>query len=205
MSSELIFDEEEHKYTVGERVLPSVTGLMGDFGIVNTEWYGYQARVRGTHVHKATEYYDEGDLNYEALDPIVKPFVDAYIKFSKESGVTLEHSELRMYDHLNWYAGTLDRTGFINGKRILFDIKTGTMPNWVHIQLAAYKRLLECHERRLGIYKPVMEFYALQLRKDGTYRFNSIPIKKIHEGQKLVDSMVTINNFKRITIGEKYE
>jgi len=198
MSSTLTFDEVEHKYRVGEKILPSVTQLMGEYGITNSDFYDLQGSVRGTHVHTATEYFDEGDLEIEALDSILKPFMYGYEKFCNESNIVWEHSELRMYHDLDWYAGTLDRTGHRGPKRILLDIKTGGMPNWVHIQLAGYKRLLERHEKRLGTYKPLEEFYALQLRKDGTYRLVQIPIKKIFEGQKIIDSILQINQFKRI-------
>ena len=206
MSISLVFDQEHHEYRVGGRVLPSVTQLMDKYGITNSEWYGYQASIRGSYVHKATEFMDEDDLDIEDQDELLQPFLRAYEKFKAEANVTWELSELQMYHDLDWFAGTLDRTGFLpNGKRILVDIKSGGMPAWVHIQLAGYRKLLKRHESRIeSTYRPIEDFYALQLRKDGTYRFNKIPILKIHEGQKIIDSMLLLNHFNRTITREPY-
>lgn len=189
-NTQLEFDEVNHVYTLGDVEIPSVTQLMSKFEIVDTKWYDLQASIRGRHVHTATEYYDEGDLDIQSLDPIVKPFVDAYIKFRKELKLEYLLSEKQMVDHVNLFAGTLDRLAIINGKIALIDIKSGSMPKWVAIQLEGYRRLLKA----MGLQTPV-EFYALVLRKDGTYRFNKIPTMEMIKAKRIFDSMLTINNF----------
>ena len=58
------------------------------------------------------------------------------------------------------YAGTIDRTGRLNSKKVLIDIKTGSPHPATDIQLAAYEELLDGGAE---------EVYALYLRDNGSY------------------------------------
>jgi len=78
------FNSELHEYSIGGKIIPSVTQLMSKYNIIDNTFYDLQGAVRGRHVHTATVYYDEGDLDVKRLDPILQPFVNAYIKFRKE-------------------------------------------------------------------------------------------------------------------------
>jgi len=194
MSEVLKFDAVEHIYTVGGRVIPSVTQLMQKYEVVNTEWFGYQGRVRGKHVHTATQYWDMGNLDETSVDPIIKPYLDAYKKFSYELDFKIKQIEVQAFDPVNWYAGTWDRLIRWKDRIILFDIKTGCRPPWVHIQLAAYKNLL----KRLGIL--VDECYSLHLRGDGTYRFDKVAMVKIIEGWREFQAMCLVDQ-----MAQKYQ
>jgi len=79
ITTELEFNEEEHKYTLNGKVLPSVTTILddGEYSNVNENVLN-AARERGTEIHKELEnYYKNGELGdtrefYEAIDIIEK-------------------------------------------------------------------------------------------------------------------------------------
>lgn len=188
----LSFDAETHEYTVGGVIVPSVTQLMQKYGIVNAEYYGLFGCVRGSHVHTACQYDDEGCLDIKALDPQIEPYIRAYKDFKKQTNIKIDRIETPLFDRDNWFAGTFDRTAKIGNNYILIDIKTGVLPRWINVQLAGYRMLI----LKSDIPKP-NQYYALQLRNDGTYRFTYVSIKDITEGDKIFKSMLNIENYNR--------
>jgi hypothetical protein len=108
----------------------SLAGLSDYDGVplVNLE----HARWRGTQLHKAVHYYEEGDLDIEDVDGEIKPCFDRYLKWKEESGFIpippFEHPIV--YEHLDMYIGChLDLRGYIPGKGLyVLDAKT-SYPN----------------------------------------------------------------------------
>jgi hypothetical protein len=147
----LEFDADTHTYYVDGEIMPSVTQVLKEAGIVDTQWFTEFGRWRGSAVHKATHYFDEGDIDRRTLDPIVKPFVADWKQFREQTGFTPTMIEQPYHDALYGYCGTPDRRGyFIGGKpeesKELIDIKTypgGKAPWWTRLQLAAYGRLID--------------------------------------------------------------
>lgn len=147
----LEFDEASHTYYVDGDVKLSVTQILKEAGIVDTQWFTEFGRWRGSAVHKATQYWDEGDYDRRTSDPIVKPFVADWVAFRKATGFTPTMIEETFYDSIYDYCGKPDRRGyFVGGKaeesNELIDLKTypgGKAPWWTRLQLAAYGRLLD--------------------------------------------------------------
>jgi len=145
------FDAETHTYYVDGDAKPSVTQILKLAGLVDDQWFTEFGRWRGSAVHKATHYFDEGDIDRRTLDPIVKPFVNDWIDFRKATGFTPTMIEKQFYDEAYGFCGTPDRRGyFLGGKpeesKELIDIKTypgGKAPWWTRYQLAGYGRLLD--------------------------------------------------------------
>lgn len=146
------FDAETHTYYVNGEVKRSVTQIMHDAGIVDTTWFTEFGRWRGSAVHKATHYFDDGDIDRRTLDPIVKPFVADWTNFREKTKFTPTMIEKPYYDPVYDYCGTPDRRGYFfeagnsNGGNILVDLKTypsGQPPWWTRLQLAAYGRLVD--------------------------------------------------------------
>ena len=163
------FDPDSHTYWLGSVRVPSVTQILGvitDFSMVDPEVLAYKAQL-GTAVHLATELYDAGTLDPASIDPVVEPYLDAWVRFLSETGFEVDAIEQRVFHPAHIYAGTLDRTGRLDGRTAVLDIKTSAalMPS-VGPQLAAYQEALAAGEQKT---RPERRL-AVQLKPDGTYR-----------------------------------
>ena len=139
--------------------LPSVTQILTEAGIINPTWYTEESMERGTIVHLACEYLDQGDLDESTIDPSIIGYIESYKKFKAHLGYTPEWIEVPQKDPTGVYAGTPDRI-IITRPRSLDDLKTGPYQHWHRLQSAAYVNTLNdsfSYERR-GIY----------LQKDGS-------------------------------------
>lgn len=163
----LSFDPETHIYQYKNKVVPSVTQILQAVGIIDYSRIDNNiletAMQRGKDVHLATQFLDENDLNWATVGEDIKGYVTAYQKFIEISGFKPEKIETAVV-HLEYkYAGTLDRVGTLDGHSVILDIKTGSMPAWTGIQLAAYAACLSGSYQRVG----------LQLNQDGTFKITT--------------------------------
>ena len=169
----LTFTAETHEYRYAGVVIPSVTQILGQAGMVEIPHFRdgrvERKRLIGTAVHRACEFLNQGDLDWSTVDPDVEPYARAYDEFLRRSEfgpVLTEHRFSTIIDGLS-YAGTLDIAGDMGGVPFLIDIKTplATQPHWA-IQTAGYE---------LGIKPPAVRPWkwqraALKLRPDGEHR-----------------------------------
>ena len=152
-------------YVIDGVRLPSVTEILDLAGLVDWSMVPAgvldEARKRGGDVHEWLELVDFGYLQGDEPPEAIAGFVNAYLRFKNESGFAPELVEHVVVSRTHRYAGTLDRTGKLNGKRALIDLKSGaTIVPSMALQTAGYALCLdELHER-----------YTLQLRPDGSYR-----------------------------------
>lgn len=134
----LTFDADSHSYTYDGKLVPNVTSILETVGITKPydgdPWYG----ERGTAVHLACEYLDQGALDWGTVDEQIKPYVLAWDTWRRESGFKTLHSEIPVCNPELNYAGTLDRIGELYGITIILDIKTGQRSRATGIQLAMY-------------------------------------------------------------------
>lgn len=182
--SRLVFLEEAHRYFLDGIEIPGNTSLLQEDGIVDTTWFTPESRDRGTRVHKACWYEDEGDLDWETVRPEERGYVEAFVKFKRETGFKSDCNEFRCWSALG-YATTPDILGVMETpyglRRGLLNLKTGVASRWVGLQLAGEK--IACTERiaaqdeewarRLEYVNghPYPELrWALELRANGTYR-----------------------------------
>jgi hypothetical protein len=167
MSMALHFDEATHRYTLDGRELISVTQALTEAGFIDARWYNDEAALRGTYTHAAIALHHEGALAAASIDPIVRPFFEAYLKFLGDTGYVIAACEERVCDPMAGYAGTLDLRGRFPGNPCMdvIDIKTGAVPPWVGYQTAAYARLVKGTKKRR---------WALHLRADGLYRLEPL-------------------------------
>ncbi len=183
----LRFDEAAHRYTLDGRELVSVTQALTEAGFINTQWYTEDAAMRGTYVHAAVALHAAGNLAEDSLDPILRPYFDAYLSFRLESGFVVAACEERVCDEAAGYAGTLDLRGqFPDQSGVdVIDIKTGSIPPWVGYQTAAYARLVIGAPKRR---------WALNLRADGTYRLEPL---KVRTDERVFLAALTVAQAKR--------
>lgn len=166
-AAELVFEEEEHRYTLDGQYIPNVTGIIGplsDFSRVPPHILAH-AQARGTAVHKAAELHLRNDLDETTLDEEVAPYFYQFLRFLRESGFKPELSEQRVWSEKYWYAGTLDLFGRMNRKSAMIDLKTPIiMRPATGVQLAAYETAFR---EREGIPKSKrIHRYGLKLQPD---------------------------------------
>ena len=145
---------------------PSVTEVLSIAGLVDFAGVPPDvleaARQRGQDVHEWAEAIDLGLLSDDQEpDARVASYVAAYRAFKRETGFEVLASEQVVRNESYRYAGTLDRIGFLNGRRVLVDLKTSvSIAPWIGLQLSGYELALpERHQR-----------YALHLLRDGSWK-----------------------------------
>jgi hypothetical protein len=148
-TAELTFDADTHVYRYGGRVVPSVTqvlSILSDFSMADPERLEASADF-GRNVHAAIDLDNRGELDEEALDGELLPYLNQWRLFLRESGFKVTASEQRIYHKALGYAGTCDT---LVGQKTswVLDIKTGGIPRTVGAQLAAYQHALDPRPRR---------------------------------------------------------
>ena len=140
--SELIFKPETHQYFLasGEE-LPSVTKILKEGGLVpGLPFFTELGRDVGTAVHEAISLDLRHDLDWEALHPMLRPFMRQWADFRAKTGIKFDLSlcEVPQYHPTYRFAGCPDIVGVMNGRNVLIDLKTGTSKS-VGPQLAGYE------------------------------------------------------------------
>jgi hypothetical protein len=193
-----LFNAETHEYFKNGQRVYSVTQIMKPitaafFAHIPTETLQAKARL-GTYVHELCEVYDNGEMGDESeIHPTAMPYFLAYKQFLSDTGFHVVDNEKRLFHPRKNYAGTIDRTGYLDGKLILLDIKTSaTMGKHTGIQLAAYSELL------ISQNNPAMisEMVALQLKPNGTYKLHD------YTDPNFIKDFLILLNFHHLT--QKY-
>lgn len=192
--SALAFDESSHTYCLNGMNLPSVTTLMEPLS--NAKYSGVskgmleKAAARGTAVHNAAEFY----LNYgiEEIEPEYMPWFQAFLCWHREYQPKVVATEMRLFHKILMYAGTADLLAYIGGKLTLVDYKTTAQYSEMTfpVQLEAYAQSLASH----GIH--VEQKAILQLKKDGTYKFEIYPAKDA-ERWTVFGALLTLGGYIR--------
>jgi hypothetical protein len=145
--------------------LPRVTDILKAAGLIDSRWFTDWARQRGSAVHLATRYVDEGRLDWDSLDESVAPRVRQYERFLRESGCEVLESERRIEHDAMGYSGTPDRTVKIGHRVGVLDIKPPMVCQWHGIQLAAYAQLAGQHRTGMAGFRWILHLsdtaYAL--------------------------------------------
>lgn len=160
--SGLEFKDDGHVYTLNGKWIPSVTEILRAENFIDTSFFTDRGRERGKLAHLAIHLHDAGELDEDSLDPVLRPYLDAWIKFKADTGCTVIESEQPCADALGRYAGTPDKILMLDGKATVADIKTGAILPSVRLQLCAY-----CEAKT--IYRRV----AVQLCDDGKYKLHT--------------------------------
>lgn len=170
----LTFDQESHVYKWNDEIVPSVTQLLGEFGLVDfssvpKDVLEYK-RVLGTAAHYAIDLMEHDDLDEESLSPEIKPYLEAYKLFREISGFEPRSTENLLYSKKWRFAGTMDQQGLhfgsIGQEEAIIDYKcTWKLYGSCGPQLQAYRILFE--ENNPGV--KIKRLFALQLKPTGRY------------------------------------
>lgn len=175
----LTFYDAKHEYKLDDIKIPSVSEILrfGSREVYGTvdQYTSDHAAERGTLIHAACEELDfHGTCD---VDSEISPYVEAYADFKRKYSPKWVAIEETVYHTEHWYAGRLDRAGYLAGIRglCLIDIKSTSQikKQTVQPQLTAYKEAWE-HMGR----EPVEALFALHLKRDGKYslrRFDCSP------------------------------
>lgn len=190
----LSFDEDKHEYRADGRVIPGVTSILQpllDYSMIPHETLG-RAQMLGQAVHRATELFDNDDLDMDSLSAELVPYLAAWQKFRAECDFHPMGVEQRVHHHVLDYAGTYDRVGLVRGEKAVIDIKKMmTLGPVIGLQLAAYK---EAANLSLPAGERITRRYALGLRPDGTYRMQ--PYNDPHDFAVFA-SLLTVRNWRK--------
>lgn len=173
-AAQVTFDEPTHTYSVDGVRWPSVTQILEPLQLLDgIPQAALDAAARfGSHVHQAAHLYDLGRLDEEDLDDPLRPYLEGWKAFLRDTGAVVLESELRVIHRTLRYAGTLDKVIRIKERNCVLDLKSGAeVPPTVGPQTAAYREALldsqpefECSRTR----------YCLHLRNDETYRLHTL-------------------------------
>ncbi len=142
MSDELSFEENNHEYKRNGVIIPSVSQIIGDI-LINLDFISKELLEEkadlGKKIHKTTELYDRGNLNSNSLHPILRNYLNSWIKFRKDFDFEPIEIELMGFHPLYNYGYRIDRIGMSKKDKVLLDIKSGTKQKSHAIQTAGYK------------------------------------------------------------------
>jgi hypothetical protein len=164
-------DDPTHTYHHRDgRLLPGVTQILKAGGFIREETYRFARRFgtldaameRGRFAHLAIHLLEKGTLDWFSLDADIEQYVHSYERWKNLTAYRVLHSEGLVWEPTYQYAGSFDSWGVLNGEEVLIDFKTGAIPWWGGLQLAAYNFCLPTPT--LG---PQRKRYGLQLFDDG--------------------------------------
>lgn len=187
----LTFEPDAHAYWYGMAQVPSVSEIMRPL----TEQYLKAIpedilnwkRDLGIAVHKACELFDLGELDEDSLDPQIIPYLEGYKRFLVDYRPLWTEVEAIVFNEADWYAGTLDRRGFLTGLSAIVDLKTSAeISSYAGIQLWAYA---------LAAGAPDSSLYALQLLKTGDYRLH--PFTDVARYANTWRSLLTLHEWRK--------
>ncbi len=167
--AKLQFDERRHRYSLGGIHIPNVTTILQDlspFSGMPSEVLE-EARQRGNTVHLLTAIMDGDHVEEHPTHPgDWGGYLRAWDAFKQATGFTPVHIEQRVFHTSALYVGTLDRVGWLDGRLVVVDIKTGVIQPEAALQTAAYQAAW--NEGVLT--DKVTGRYCVQVKNDGTYR-----------------------------------
>ncbi len=190
---DITFIQAEHLYKIGDKIVPHVTQILRDAGLVFYPGNSDDARELGKRVHEVIHLYDtpgEGELDEATIDPAWLPYLEQYKAFKQSTGFEVTHSEVPLLYEEYGFAGTEDKIGLLAGNlSSLVDLKTGSPAKWHVCQLAAYKELA----RHAGL--EIKKAFNLYLTPT-SYRLREASYLELIKGWEVFSAALTICKFK---------
>lgn len=189
----IIFNEKNHTYHNNGILLPSVTQILLDEGLIDATWYTEEGRQRGSEVHK--DVVSRHVTLCHALSRHSK-YLEAYDKFLKDTKWKPHTIEQPMAN--DRFAGTPDQIGFFSDEEeAIIDVKTGAWNIAIALQLEGYDILyLTERMKKAEVFttRTIIKKYSLHLSNDGKYKL--IP-QKDRRLKYVFESAVSLWWFKK--------
>ena len=161
----LTFVSELHEYLLDGRLVPGVTGVLEEAGLVKTCRSNDAAAERGTRIRVASDALDRNDS--ASARAIVRdmdewPYLDSYLRWVESARPKFVASEWNGIDETARIAGTLHRVALLDGRLAVIGLETGGPQPWHAFQSAGYARIVAGREG------PRLGRYSLYLNADGS-------------------------------------
>lgn len=193
-AASLILDPSQHPdESTGKREYNGVTRTLAAAGVISTFEVTQDILNRGDEVHRATQYYDEKDLDLRTLPKDRYGYLKAWRQFRKDNSFVPTLIEHYVENTQYMIRGKLDRFGMIAGiaaiPEAVLEIASGHILPYKRLQLAAYGW---CHDptkvfRRIGV----------ELRAHGTYNVVEFPVAEYFSDLHDFLACVRVADFKR--------
>ncbi|MGE3278121.1 MAG: hypothetical protein AB7O67_23675 [Vicinamibacterales bacterium] len=191
----LAFDPVRHEYRLpGGELVPSVTQILRDTGVsVDFQALSEMSadigaaitlkRDIGTALHADAHAYDDDDLDWSTVNPLVEPYLRAWATFRANfPHLRPETRERQVFHGLYRYGGTLDGI-LVNpdtGHRVLVDLKTGDPEAaGARYQLAGYQLAYQFEHPETVIH----ERWSVQLTPDRQVPYRVHPYHDARDAQ----------------------
>lgn len=175
--------DDSHIYRLNGEVLPSITQVLKDVGIVDYSFLPDDQReaalAKGRLIHLQTELDDRGLLDESIAD---MGYVDGWREFREKWGFTPVAREVMAYHPVFLYAGTPDVVSLDE----VIEIKTGKPQSWVKYQLAAQAKLCNVSKR-----------VCVELPGNGTYRAHQFRVADLRRDFDVFLSALTVYRVRR--------
>ncbi len=141
------FNEERHEYSLGARIYPSVTQILGGLGMLkDLSFLADFYRQRGSATHKAIDLHFQGvaiDWSFEGAEHI-QPRFERFLRLAETARLRPIFWETPLLSEVWQYAGTPDYLGpFYDAPIAIVDWKGDAPEAGHHIQVAGgYRGLL---------------------------------------------------------------
>ena len=176
------FDPASHTFLTGAGRRLSVTQILNKAGVCDFSFVKEETRRmsldRGNSVHWLTQLEDVGGLNYRTTPKWLRGFRRGWNDWKRRSHFQINSVEEQFVSRFG-YAGIIDRTGtfppsvFLGwGTSAVVDIKTGAVPDWVALQLAAYAVWAAGDNPKKAEY---VRRIAVRLKENGEYAIREFP------------------------------
>ncbi len=175
----ILFEAEGHTYSLDGVRVPSVTQILADvtmreYRMVRADVMARAAQL-GSAVHSVIELDIRKDLDEDALDPALLPYLAQWRQFVARSGFVPLLSEAIVHSRKFGFAGKLDLFGVLHGRHAVIDAKRcASVPRSAGPQTAGYAiALAESHPNGVPIGAP-LDRYALHLTPE---RWQLVPLR----------------------------
>lgn len=150
MEKEFHYDEETRRPMVGESRVLGATDVLRLSGISEGQAWGSEYDLWcGQARHKAVELWVKGTLDLDTLHEDIRPSLEAFLKFQKETGFRPTHSEYKVWNPVYQVATRIDLLGeFPDGTEVIVELKSGTLAKQTAIQTALQDILMGAQKRR---------------------------------------------------------
>ena len=163
------FDPETHTYFIDGDAKLSTTQVLRDAGMIDTTWFREWHRWRGSETHKAIATWNKaGKIDKRTIDPKIRPYLDAALKWQADVKFMPMFVEYRMYDPIFDVCGTADLIGYFQGSNPVVDTFVDFKTNdWKQGQLTSKWQLASYGHA----YNPKEVFRRIEvvLGPDGNY------------------------------------
>lgn len=183
-------NRREHTYRIDGRRVPSVTEIINsvlpyDYGPGIGEWH----MARGTATHHGCQLLDEGRLDWNSVDPEIKPRIRAWEKFRRDWPAEMVACEQPLAHAKCGYAGTLDRLFERAGEQVICDLKNSVSPQ-VRLQLAGYSLAWTANGGRV-----IGKAVAVELSKNGGYKCHWMSKQELRRAEQQWLALLTVYGF----------